>query len=124
MTVAIVLDPAYSGLKLLADQMPVWAVDSELNREVAERLWRTHGTADAFRGITLFKVSDERDAEGNCANIIGEVGLHHGIYSSGLKVATLTVIGASPSSKLLRELGVYGFANFEPTPDGFVARAE
>lgn len=124
MTVAIVLDPAYSGLELLANQMPIWAVDSAPHREVAERFWQTRGTADAFQGITLFKVSDERDAEGNCANIIGQVDLHHGIYSSGSKVAALKVIGASPSSKLLEELGVYGFANFEPTPDGFVARAE
>ncbi len=37
MTVAIVLDPAYSGLEVLADQMPIWAVDSVLHIEVAER---------------------------------------------------------------------------------------
>ncbi|HEY4841631.1 MAG TPA: hypothetical protein VIH78_06675 [Terriglobales bacterium] len=48
----------------------------------------TRETADAFQGITLFKVADERDAEGNCANIIGEDDLHHGIDSSGSKVAT------------------------------------
>jgi len=124
MTVAIVLDPAYLELERLAEQMPIWAVDSALHRGVAERLWLTRGMADAFQGITLFKVSDERDAEVNCANIIGEVDLHHGIYPSGSRVATLKVIGTKPSNRLLEELGAYGFVKFEPTIDGFVASAE
>jgi hypothetical protein len=124
MTVAIVLDPAYLELEQLAEQMPIWAVDSALHRGVAERLWLTRGMADAFQGITLFKVSEERDAEVNCANIIGEVDLHHGIYSSGSRIATLKVIGARPSTNLLEELSTYGFVNFEPTLDGFVARVD
>ena len=124
MTVAIVLDPAYLELEQLAEQMPIWAVDSALNRGVAERLWLTQGVADAFQGITLFKVSDERDAEVNCANIIGEVDLQHGVYSSGSTIATLKVIGTKPSNKLREELRAYGFEDFEPTLDGFMAHAE
>ncbi|HKM86211.1 MAG TPA: hypothetical protein VJW96_08380 [Terriglobales bacterium] len=124
MTVAIVLDPAYSELERLAEQMPIWAVDSALHRGVAERLWQKRGMADAFQGITLFKVLDERDAEVNCANIIGEVDLHHGIYSSGSRVASLKVIGATQSNKLLEALGASGFVRFETTPDGFLAHAE
>ncbi|MGD1215034.1 MAG: hypothetical protein ABR861_08610 [Terriglobales bacterium] len=124
MTVAIVLDAAYPELEQLAEQMPVWAVDSAHHRPVAERLWQLRGMADALQGITLFKVSDEGDTEASCINVIGEVDLHHGIYSSGSRVAKLRVIGTVPSNKLQEELGAYGFVNFEPTPDGFVARAE
>jgi hypothetical protein len=77
--------------------------------------------ADAVQGITLFKVQDEQDTEGNCINIIGEVDLHHGIYSAGSRVATLRVIGALPSSKLREMLGAYGLITIETTPDGFIA---
>jgi hypothetical protein len=124
MKVAIVLDPAYPRLEQLGEQMPVWALDSSLNRSLAERLWRVRGMADATQGITLFKVSDERDCEGNCINILGEVDLHHGVYSSGSKVEEIDVIGATPSAKIREVFGVYGFINFEQTADGFVARID
>ena len=121
MPVAIVLDPTYPDLERLAEQMPIWAIDSALHRPVAERLWQVRGMADAVQGITLFKVEDEQDTEGNCINIIGEVDLHHGIYSTGSRVATLRVIGTLPSSKLREILGAYGLITIETTPDGFVA---
>ena len=123
MTVAIVLDPRYSELERLAEQMPIWAVDSAPHRAVAERLWQLRGGADAFQGITLFKVADEQDAEGNCVNVIGEVDLHHSVYSSGSKIAILRVIGTIPSNRLREELGTYGFVTLEATSEGFVARS-
>ncbi len=124
MTVAIVLDPAYSQLEQLAERMPIWAVDTPPNRAVAKRLWELRGGADAFQGITLFRVADERDAEGNCVNVIDQVDLHHGVYSSGSKIASLTVIGATPSDRLREELSAYGFVALEATSDGFVARTQ
>jgi hypothetical protein len=124
MTVAIVLDPAYSELEQLAEQIPIWAVDSLPHRATAERLWKLRGTANAFRGITLFRVKDERDAEGNCVNVIGDVDLHHGICSSGSKIEILRVIGTTPSDRLREELSIYGFVTLEATSDGFVARTQ
>jgi|HubBroStandDraft_6_1064221.scaffolds.fasta_scaffold140986_1 hypothetical protein len=124
MTVAIVLDPGYSGLEQLAEEMPIWAVDTVSHRATAERLWKLRGMADAFQGVTLFKVKDERDAEGNFVNIIAEVDLHHGVYSSGSKVATLRVIGTPPSNRLQEELSTYGFLTLETTSDGFLARTQ
>ena len=124
MTVAIVLDPKYSKLEQLAEQMPIWAIDSATHRATAERMWQLRGTADAFQGITLFKVTDEGDTEGNCINIIGSVDLHHGIYSSGSRIAKLRVIGAMPSNRIQEELKAYGFETFEVTPDGFVAQVK
>jgi hypothetical protein len=123
MTVAIVLDPAYPGLEELVEQMPIWAVDSAPHRAIAERLWQVRG-ADAFQGITLFKVADERDPEGNCVNVIGDVDLHHGVYSSGSKIEALKVIGTMPSDRLREELGAYGFVTLEKTLDGFIARTQ
>jgi len=123
-TVAIVLDPKYSELEQLAEQMPIWAVDSAPNRTIAERLWQTRKTADAFQELTLFKVADELDAEGNCVNVIGDVDLHHGIYSSGSKIETLRVIGTTPSDRLREEFSTYGFVTLLPTADGFVAQTQ
>ena len=122
MTVAIVVDPGYSELERLAEQMPIWAIDNVHHRCVAERWWKLRGCADATQGITTFKVTDETDAEANCMNIIGEVDLHHGIYSSGMPVATLRAVGTPPSKVLREKLEAYGFVTFETTSDGFVAK--
>jgi len=124
MTVAIVLDPTYSELEKLAERMPIWAVDTPPNRAVAKRLWDLRGGADAFQGITLFKVADARDVEGNCINLIDQVDLHHSVYSSGSKIATLRVIGTTASDRLREELSAYGFVTLEATSDGFVARTQ
>jgi len=124
MRVAIVLDPAYPELEELAEQMPIWAIDNVHHRAIAERWWKLRGSADATHGITIFKVTDERDAESNCLNIIGEVDLHHGVYSSGMPIATLRVIGAQASKALQEKLEAYGFVTFETTADGFVAQTE
>jgi hypothetical protein len=124
MRVGIVLDPAYRGLERLVEEMPVWAVDSPLHRSTAGRLWEAHGKADATQGVTLFKVSDEDDPEGNCISILAEVDSHHGLYSSGRSLEILNVIGTAPSAKIRKELSDYGFTIFEQTPDGFVARVE
>ena len=124
MTVAIILDPAYPYLEQLADKMPIWAVDSAPHRNIAERLWKSRGLADAFQGITLFKVADERNVEDNFVSIIGEVDLHHGIYSTGSRIARVRVIGAMPSNRVREELGAYGFVTFEQTPDGFIAQGQ
>jgi hypothetical protein len=124
MTVAIVLDPLYPELQQLAKQMPTWEIDSVPHRVVAERLRQLPGTADAFQGITLFKVINESDAEDNCISIVGQVDLHHGIYSSRSRIATLRVIGTKPSNRVREALAAYGFMTLEPTPDGFVAHAQ
>ncbi|WP_263368182.1 hypothetical protein [Edaphobacter bradus] len=122
MKAAIVLDPIYPGLEQMADQMPVWAIDSVAHRATAERMWQLQGTSNAFRGITLFKVKDAGDAEDNCINVIGNVDLHHGVYSSGERISMLIVVGALPSNRVIDELKLYDFETFEMTPDGFVAK--
>ncbi|MFZ3341024.1 MAG: hypothetical protein WA609_20310 [Terriglobales bacterium] len=124
MTVAIVLDPGYPELESLAEQMPIWVINSTHHRSTAERWWQLRGCADASQGITVFKITDEKDAEGNCINIIGEVDLHHGIYSSGKPVSAVRVIGVRLSDAMREEFGRYGLVSFEPTLEGFVARTQ
>jgi hypothetical protein len=121
MKVAIVLDPTYSELNRLVGEMPVWAIDSESNRAAATRLWDVRGSADANQGVTLFNVADEADAENNCIRIIGQVDLHHGVYSSGSEVSMLRVIGTQPSEAIRQEARCYGFEMFQITEDGFIA---
>lgn len=124
MTVAIVLNPHYAELAALVNEVPVWAVDSSSHRPVAERLWRLNGMADSRQGITLFKVADENDPESNCLHIIGEVDMHHGVYSTGSALAAVKVIGASLSSELRAALASYGLVKIEITADGFIAKSE
>ena len=121
MTLAIVVDPEYSELELLAGQMPVRVVDSPRHRSVADDWWKLRGVSDALHGITLFKVMNENDAQVNCLNIIEQADLHHGVYSSGMPIRKLKVIGAQPSKVLKEKLRTYGFLTFELTRDGFVA---
>jgi hypothetical protein len=123
MKVAIVLDPNYPELELLIDAMPIWAVDSVNNRAIAKRFWEMRGSADAYQGMTLFSVADERDAESNCICIIGTVDQHHGIDSSGSEVSMLKVIGVKPSPAIQAEMKAYGFVTFEGTSEGFIARS-
>jgi hypothetical protein len=121
MIVAIVLDPNYADLELLADSMPVWAVDSSHNRSVAEKMWNSRGGADAFQGITVFKPQHGTNAEANCQEILDQVDLHHGVYSSGQKIQSLHVIGAVPADGLRSELSSIGFSRIKETQNGFIA---
>ena len=121
MTVAIVVDPGYPYLKELSEEMPVWAVNSPANRATAEELWKFAESPNAFRGLTVFDINDTTAAEKNCLNILDMVDLHHGELSSGSKIGALRVVGTKLTDKLREELQTYGFANFQPTKDGFVA---
>lgn len=121
MKVAIVLDPRYPDLEKLVADMAVWAVDSVAHRAIAERLWQLHGGSDALQGVTLFKVMDEGDKDGNCRSIIGDVDLHHGIYSSGSEIESLRIVGSPPSQETIAELESYGLSSIRLTTDGFVA---
>ena len=122
-TVAIVVDPAYLCLTELVEQMPVWAIDVPAHRAVAEAEWKSRGPADAWQGITLFKVTDELDRLGNLLDALDQVDLHHGVYSSGSRIEVLKVIGVSASTEVFDELRPYGFIAIDPTADGFLARA-
>ena len=121
MIVAIVLDPAFAGLELLAERMPVWAVDAPHNRSVAEKVWHSRGGADAFQGITVFQPQHGTNAEANCLEILDQVDLHHGVHSSGQQIQSLHVVGALPSESLRSELSSLGLSKIEATQDGFTA---
>ena len=123
MTVAIVVDPRYPELEQLAEQMPIWAIDNSHHRVIAERWWKLRGCADATQGITLFKVSEETNAEENCLGVIDDVDLHHGIYSSGSAIAVLNVFGTPLSDRVQDKLKTLGFVTFRSSPGGFVALA-
>jgi len=121
MTVAIVVDPVYPYLKELSEEMHVWAVDTPANRATTEILWKSAGPYSAYRGLTVFDVNDPAATEKNCLGIIYVVDLHHGELSTGSKIDALQVVGTELTEKLREELQTYGFANFQPTKDGFVA---
>ncbi|WP_142988453.1 hypothetical protein [Granulicella rosea] len=124
MTVAIVVDPHYSGLKELTAEMPVWIIDTPFNRALAESSWQPGQVADAFGGVTLYKVSSPDAAERNGIGILDMVDLHHGVYSSGMPISTLKVIGTGLSPVFQAALREYDFVSFEETAFGFLAYTE
>jgi hypothetical protein len=123
-TVGIVVDPAFGDhLGALAQRMPVWVVDTPANRATAEAHWRAHPGASAATGLTTFRVDIEDRPERWCAEVLGTVVEHHGVYSHDPPVTVLLIIGARPGPDLREALAGFGFACLADTPDGFEARA-
>jgi hypothetical protein len=53
-TVTVVLDPEY-GAKVLNLSVPIWIVDSFINRPFVEEVWKQAQSPSHVEGITLFK---------------------------------------------------------------------
>lgn len=104
--VALVLDEKFSvqALSALVGQMPVWAVNTA-ERQKASWQIRT-GDAKMWApdpAFTLFKTGGALGAEAICRNILWTVIEHHP------SLATLDLIGVSPSPELSAVLDEAGF---------------
>jgi hypothetical protein len=123
-TVGIMVDPGFGErVHSLALKMPVWIVDTPVNRAAAESHWRQQPDKDPANGITTFKVDPAASPEDWCAGVPGTVIEHHGEYSHDPPVSSLEVIGAQAAASLIATLAEYGFAKVRSRPDGFRASA-
>jgi hypothetical protein len=123
-TVGIVVDPGFGErVHSLAHRIPVWIVDTPVNRAAAESHWRQQADNNPAHGITTFKVDPAASPEDWCAGVLDTVIEHHGEYSHDPPVSSLEVIGAHASPSLLATLADYGFAKVRSRPDGFRASA-
>lgn len=106
-----------SGLAALAQQGPVWVIDTPANRAAVERMRaETPG-----RDVTLFTAPAGSSAEAACAEVLGMVELHHGPYSRHPPCATVEVFGASASMDVRAALAAEGYAVTVEREGGFVA---
>ncbi len=119
--VSVVLDEEYGDdLAHLLQVGPVWIVDTDTNRLAAERAWTSSPNGHHLHGVTLFKVT-AASAEDTLSNTIGEIDLHHGVYSANPPYTVLNVIGTSITDRLRDELSEYGLDHFHLSGSGFRA---
>ena len=120
--VAVVLDRHFGDrLVTLAQNGPVWIIESPENQAAARICWNRNPTASHLEGITLFKSFDVMSPEDVLIANLDTIELHHGEYSATVPYSILEVVGASRSSKIEAELAEYGFNCLEDTPEGFRA---
>jgi hypothetical protein len=120
--VFVVVDRDY-GQRLagLAEEGPVWIVDTPANRSVAQQIWASHPNRSHLEGVTTFKVPEGASSEDMLTNELDTIDLHHGTQSANSPYTVLEVIGIAISEKLKAELGKFGFDNFQKTAQGFRA---
>jgi hypothetical protein len=119
--IGIVLDPEF-GERLLtvANEMPVWIVDTPINRSWAERVWSSANVAD--RGaVTTFSVNPNQPAEYWCRDILPMIDLHHGKHSQRPAYSAVDVLGTQLTPRLRKIFAEYGFKTLTERPDGFRA---
>lgn len=92
--VAIVFDEHYLGFRELAQQMPIWAIDSHDNRTLMSNLWSE--VTGANNDLTLFKKTDRMSNESHLLSLFPTIEAHHP------EVCTLRIIGV-PETRVLRE---------------------
>jgi hypothetical protein len=122
-TVALVLDGGF-GLRLveLATRMQVWALESPVNREAAERFRKTTPGTSLDGGITLFRAFPDDAPADILATQIGVIEEHHGALSHDPPMDALEVYGATPNGAVLAVLLECGWSEVSVTEAGFTAR--
>jgi hypothetical protein len=115
-SVAIVLDPDYSGeLEKLAFRTPVWIVDTPPNRAAAEDAWRS-AVEWPHITVTLFRPPESEATRDDWRALLGQVSLLE------RNVDGYDVFGAALTLSARAALTEAGFVRFEETENGFRAR--
>ena len=120
--VYVVVDPQFGErLRLLPTDIPVWIVDTPINKPVAQLLWKERPQLNHLTGITTYTYSETASPEDNFLKELDMIDLHHGQYSANPPYTIIEVFGTPLSDKIKLLLAEYGFHQFSSTDDGFVA---
>jgi hypothetical protein len=103
-----------------APGVPVWIVNTPLNRVLAERLRKERNQKGHLTGITSFNDSKSSSAADLLVSELDKIDLHHGSHSANPPYTLLEVLGA-PLSDRKAQLSQYGFDEFHPSAAGFRA---
>ena len=118
----VVVDREFSEkLAALEAGVPVWIVDTPLNRAVTQRLWDERPKQNHLTGITIFKNWETLSPEDLLISELDTIDLHHGSYSADPPYTVLEVFGTQLSEKIKTELSEYGFEEFHQDSESFRA---
>jgi hypothetical protein len=104
----------------LAPGVPVWIVNTPLNRAVAQRLWKERNRRDHLTGITTFNDLESSSPEDLLVSELDTIDLHHGSHSANPPYTILEVLGAPLSDRSKRNSLNTVLTNFNPTPKVFL----
>lgn len=121
--VAIVVDTEFGDrLLTVAKVMPVWIVDTPVNRSAAARHWRDHPNQSHTKEVTTFKFNLAGSPSTWCSDILSTIDLHHGPHSHDPAYTVVDVYGAMPTADLRAAFAGFGFTDFSDRIEGFRAR--
>jgi hypothetical protein len=103
----------------IPEGVPVWIVDTPINKPVAERLRKERKNQSDLIGITTFNDCTSSSPEELLVDELDTIDLHHGPHSANPPYIELEVVGARLTDEIKAELSEYSFTQFEPTAEGF-----
>ena len=115
--VAVVADREFGERLLpLAQRLHVWACDTPVNREAAEKAWAAIPPGAVWNevGVTTFRVGDDDSPEDMVVRHVGDIDLHHPSWRQ------IEVYGVRLNDALRAAWQEYGADEFRETGDGFV----
>jgi hypothetical protein len=120
--VIIVVDPAFGDrLAELPSSVPLWVVDTAINRSVAERLRRERTAGTHLTDIAIFHSDPGFVPEEILIGVLATVDLDHGHYSADPPYGELEVYGAADTPAVRSALARIGFEIAGPTGTGVLA---
>jgi hypothetical protein len=120
--VSVVVDREFGEqLATLASGVPVWIVDTPINKAVAKRFWKERPHENSLTGITTFDFSESDAPEEIVVSMLDTIELHHGPHSADPPYTVIEVFGVTLNENVKAGLSEYGFNEFYPTSTGFRA---
>ena len=120
--VYVVVDREFGEkLTVLPPGVPIWIVDSPVNRAVAQRRSRETPEDNHLTGVTLFSGKDDASPERLLLGELETIDLHHGVFSHDPAWTILEVLGSPLTVAVEAALSQYGFDQFERTASGLRA---
>jgi hypothetical protein len=120
--VIVVLDPDFGErLADLPPGVPVWIVDTVINRLVAHRLSKERPPKSHLDGITTFRGGSASTPEQRLIDEFSMIDLHHGPYSADPPYSELEIYGVSATPVVRSALEHIGFEVTASTDTGFQA---
>ena len=124
--VFVVVDPNFGDLlDGIAEDAPVWIVDTPTNRTACDRVWKKHADPDYRKKaiVTRYAVTNTKDRLENLLNIVPELETHHGVVEGNdlrfPRGFLLEVVGLTLSDGVAGALRTVGFKSFTNTTSGF-----
>jgi hypothetical protein len=120
--VFVVVDREFGArLSELEGRGAIWVVHSELNRTVAQEIWRQNPSETHLVSVTVFKSFEGCSTEDSLINELDTIDLHHGQYSADPPYTVLEVIGTPLTEKIKVKMSHFGFDHFETRDSMFRA---